>query len=116
MKAPIHLHDEAKKIWRDIVPKIQELGSLDLDPSIDGHVVEAYVMAVYRHRQASRELVNGHVHATPKGTLQRNPWSTIQKESEQAIIQIGSKLGLNPRARQIMGASNATGEAALDKF
>jgi len=113
---PAYLSPLSRIIWAETVQALQEQASLGLSPTLDRHIMECYVNAMCRLRKAYAELEqSGHVLANSRGNLYRNPYSTIAKETEQTVLQLGTRLGLNPRARQILGAKLTGDDAEFDE-
>ena len=78
--------------------------------------MECYVNAMCRLRKAYAELeTHGHVLMNTRGNVYRNPYSNIAKETEQTVLQLGTRLGLNPRARQILGAKITGDDSEFDE-
>lgn len=111
MKPPAYLTPVSRTIWIETVNALAEQQSLGLSPTLDGHIIEMYVNAMTRLRKAYAALeVEGHVLVNARGNMYRNPNSIVAKDAEQTVLQLGTRLGLNPRARQVLGAKLA-GEA-----
>lgn len=113
--APAHLCEEKRVIWRDVIRRMFRLKSLDLEPDLDQDIIEQYVTAVYDFRKSNKFLEDmGHSYENAQGNWARFPESTVAKEAQVAIERLGTRLGLNPRARQIMNISRPSEKDAFD--
>lgn len=113
--APAHLKKEKAEIWRETVGRIMRLKSLDLEPDLDRDVLEQYVTAAYDFREANAFIEkHGHSYENAQGNRARHPESTVAKEAQVAMERLGTRLGLNPRARQIMNISRPSEKDAFD--
>lgn len=109
-------HIDGREIWKATVEALKKLPALGIEPLLDVNVIEQYVMARYRYLVCSEFVaVFGHSYENAVGNRARHPESTVQKESSQEMERLGTRLGLNPRARQIMKLRHAGALADFDR-
>lgn len=108
---PAYLGQQAKVIWRKVVPFLETQSSVN---RIDSGLVEMYCTQYEIYRNAYKHVrENGEVQAIYKpvqdfeGTLidktfqgyKRNPMTNIYSDSLKNLAKIGSELGLSPKSR-----------------
>ena len=104
---PKWLDPEAKKEWRRLAHKLEQLGVLT---EADMGVFAAYCQA-YARWKAAEEIISGHgfVSKTPSGYLQAIPHVSIAKDYARIMHRCAEQLGLTPssRSRLIAGESGS---------
>lgn len=108
---PAYLGQQAKAIWRKVVPFLETQSSVN---RIDSGLVEMYCTQYEIYRNAYKHVrENGEVQAIYKpvqdfeGTVidktfqgyKRNPMTNIYSDSLKNLAKIGSELGLSPKSR-----------------
>ncbi|MFT9122651.1 MAG: phage terminase small subunit P27 family [Leuconostoc mesenteroides] len=108
---PAYLGQQAKVIWRKVVPFLETQSSVN---RIDSGLVEMYCTQYEIYRNAYKHVrENGEVQAIYKpvqdfeGTVidktfqgyKRNPMTNIYSDSLKNLARIGSELGLSPKSR-----------------
>ncbi|ASR69263.1 phage terminase small subunit P27 family [Leuconostoc suionicum] len=108
---PAYLGQQAKVIWRKVVPFLETQSSVN---RIDSGLVEMYCTQYEIYRNAYKHVrENGEVQAIYKpvqdfeGTVidktfqgyKRNPMTNIYSDSLKNLAKIGSELGLSPKSR-----------------
>jgi len=108
---PVYLGQQAKVIWRKVVPFLETQSSVN---RIDSGLVEMYCTQYEIYRNAYKHVrENGEVQAIYKpvqdfeGTVidktfqgyKRNPMTNIYSDSLKNLAKIGSELGLSPKSR-----------------
>lgn len=108
---PAYLGQQAKVIWRKVVPFLETQSSVN---RIDSGLVEMYCTQYEIYRNAYKHVQeNGEVQAIYKtvqdfeGTVidktfqgyKRNPMTNIYSDSLKNLAKIGSELGLSPKSR-----------------
>jgi len=107
---PAHFNDEQRMLWEEQIGNSPS-GMLK---RIDARMLEAFVMAVYMHRQAA-------MHVTREPTVtqgpqeSQSPWLTIMNKQALVIKAYATELGFSPVSRtrintQVVG--EALGPAA----
>src|SRR3546814_885276 len=125
-RKPRHLTGYAAEIWHDVLGAMPEsvyaatdAGTLvayciacdDLRDArghllVEGHVIRPVIRVVENDDGEIREIY---------GPPKRNPWGAVTREAMDKIATLGSKLGLDPIARENLGASPG-GEPPKSKF
>lgn len=108
---PAYLGQQAKVIWRKVVPFLETQSSVN---RIDSGLVEMYCTQYEIYRNAYKHVrENGEVQAIYKpvqdfeGSVidktfqgyKRNPMTNIYSDSLKNLAKIGSELGLSPKSR-----------------
>ncbi|QEA34515.1 MULTISPECIES: phage terminase small subunit P27 family [Lactobacillales] len=117
---PAYLGQQAKVIWRKVVPFLETQSSVN---RIDSGLVEMYCTQYEIYRNAYKHVrENGEVQAIYKpvqdfeGTIidkvfqgyKRNPMTNIYSDSLKNLAKIGSELGLSPKSRsELMDLSSS---------
>lgn len=124
---PAYLGQQAKVIWRKVVPFLETQSSVN---RIDSGLVEMYCTQYEIYRNAYKHVrENGEVQAIYKpvqdfeGTViektfqgyKRNPMTNIYSDSLKNLAKIGSELGLSPKSRSdLMALSDAAAQDDKD--
>lgn len=117
---PAYLGQQAKVIWRKVVPFLETQSSVN---RIDSGLVEMYCTQYEIYRNAYKHVrENGEVQAIYKpvqdfeGTIidkvfqgyKHNPMTNIYSDSLKNLAKIGSELGLSPKSRsELMDLSSS---------
>lgn len=99
---PGYLPARAKTVWRQIVPKLNDIGMLD---QVDGPALEALCIQVGIMRQATTELAKQKKLTTAgsQGQLVRHPLLDVINQSQSAVRQWCERFGIEPAARTRLG-------------
>lgn len=93
---PAHLSGYALEVWHRVVRSMPP----GVYAPTDADTLAAYCVACDTHAKAVWALeIEGHVLQTPYGP-KRNPWGTIGSQARQQIATLGTRLGLDPMARE----------------
>lgn len=99
---PDYLTDYAEVVWRRIVAAMPE----QVYRATDSALLAAYCQAAALHRAACAALETApEVVAGPGGAPYQNPWVSIQNRQARLMASLGSRLGLDPAARQRLQAA-----------
>ena len=111
---PKWLEPEAKKEWRRLASKLEQLGILT---EADMSVFASYCQA-YARWKAAEEIISSHgfVSKTPSGYLQTIPHVSVAKEYARIMNRCAEQLGLTPasRSRLVAGDIGSTGATEVD--
>jgi len=97
-KMPIWLSEEAKAIWRQLVPKIAELGILN---PVDQTLIAMLCHDVAEYREVC-QIIDGlksKLVRQPSGRITKNPAFQIRDAAAERIRRLSGELGLSPAAR-----------------
>nr|DAO19290.1 MAG TPA: terminase small subunit [Bacteriophage sp.] len=124
---PAYLGQQAKVIWRKIIPFLETQSSVT---RIDSGLVEMYVTQYEIYRNAYKHIrENGEVQAIFKPVqnyegeiikeafqgYRRNPMTAIYSDALKNLTKIGSELGLSPKSRSdLMALSDAAAQDDKD--
>jgi len=109
---PKWLEPEAKKEWRRLAKKLEQLGVLT---EADMSVFASYCQAYARWKAAEEIITNhGFVSKTPSGYLQTIPHVSIAKDYARIMNRCAEQLGLTPSSRSRLIAGDSSGGAADD--
>ena len=99
---PKWLEPEAKKEWRRLASKLEQLGILT---EADMSVFASYCQA-YARWKAAEEIISSHgfVSKTPSGYLQTIPHVSVAKEYARIMNRCAEQLGLTPASRSRLAA------------
>ena len=101
-KCPHWLNETARKIWRETVKDLQGI-NVDVTAS-DQTVFAAYCLTLARLMDAEAHIEkHGQILTDWKGRPYKNPSVTLAKEYGTAQISLGSKFGLDPVSRRVLG-------------
>jgi P27 family predicted phage terminase small subunit len=120
-RKPRHLTGYAAEIWHDVLGAMPE----SVYTATDAAALVAYCLACDQLREATEHLlIEGHVirsviRVLDDGTRiygppKRNPWGVVSREAMEKIATLGTRLGLDPIARENLGAKPA--ELPKSKF
>ena len=109
---PKWLDPEAKKEWRRLSKKLEQLGILT---EADMSVFASYCQA-YARWKAAEEIISSHgfISKTPSGYLQAIPHVAIAKEYARIMNRCAEQLGLTPSSRSRLIAGEAGGSTVKD--
>lgn len=95
---PDHLTEEEAKIFKDIAKKMTKNDSL---ATLDTYTLEQYAVQMALFRKARHELSkpNAQYISTSARGVAPSPWTVILQKSNDALLRLGAKLGLNPQDR-----------------
>jgi P27 family predicted phage terminase small subunit len=99
---PRHLSHVEKKAFREIAKLMHENESLS---NLDVYALENFSVQLCLFRRAKRELeksgefVTTHTNKAGASNQVPSPWLTILKNSTDAMLKFGAKLGLSPTDR-----------------
>src|SRR3546814_8297910 len=100
---PAFVTGYAADVWDEITAAAPEVYR-----ATDSHLLAAFCLACDQHREATMYLnIEGHVIYPPRGKAFRNPWGQIASAAAADIEKLGTRLGLNPIARQNLQAQPA---------
>jgi len=106
-RMPADLSDGAKRVWRWLVPKLDDVGILT---PVDALYLEMLCDVVARARSARGYADAGTLTAGRKGEPVRNPAAIELRQWLDLVDRFGSRFGLNPadRVRLAVGDPHAT--------
>lgn len=105
--APEHLTGYAREVWQRVTRSMPDGVYL----ATDTETLVAYCDAVDTLRKAMLAIAaEGHVLETTFGP-KRNPWNTIATQTRQQIATLGTRLGLDPIARESINAPERRSES-----
>ena len=109
---PKWLDPEAKKEWRRLSKKLEQLGILT---EADMSVFASYCQA-YARWKAAEEIISSHgfISKTPSGYLQAIPHVAIAKEYARIMNRCAEQLGLTPSSRSRLVAGETSGSTVKD--
>ena len=109
---PKWLEPEAKKEWRRLAKKLEQLGVLT---EADMSVFASYCQA-YARWKAAEEIISSHgfISKTPSGYLQAIPHVAIAKEYARIMNRCAEQLGLTPSSRSRLVAGETGGATVKD--
>jgi P27 family predicted phage terminase small subunit len=93
---PDHLNEYARKTWNLITDNMPSR----LYGAVDTNVLAAYCVAASLHRDCVIELkTSGAVVTSEGGAPYQSPWISILNRQAALIATLGTRLGLDPAAR-----------------
>lgn len=98
---PEHLMDDA----RGCIECVKASMPPQVYSALDSFALAAFGVAWALHKEATLRISDPqfqHVLVTDKGTQYLNPWLTILNKQAEKMVMIGSRLGLDPVARQAL--------------
>jgi P27 family predicted phage terminase small subunit len=103
-RMPSYLPRRAKTAWRQIVPRLDEVGMLD---RVDGPALEALCVQVAIMRQATAEIadLDSLVTLGSKGQPVPHPLLPVLASAQNAVRQWTERFGLDPSTRTRLGLS-----------
>ena len=103
-RMPSYLPQQAKTAWRQIVPRLHEVGMLD---RVDGPALEALCVQVGIMRQATEEIaaLDGLVATGSQGQPVAHPLLSVLTSAQNAVRQWTERFGLDPSTRTRLGLS-----------
>lgn len=111
-KPPATLTPAAVEIWNELIPQLEEAGTLD---RADGIALEVLVTAVAIMRQAAEMLPKGNgtglVIQQPSGRVAADPHFVVWQQAAGVARQFAEQFGLTPSARARLGMAGVTGRA-----
>ena len=109
---PKWLDPEAKKEWRRLSKKLEQLGILT---EADMSVFASYCQA-YARWKAAEEIISSHgfISQTPSGYLQAIPHVAIAKGYARIMNRCAEQLGLTPSSRSRLIAGETGGNTVKD--
>ena len=109
---PKWLDPEAKKEWRRLSKKLEQLGILT---EADMSVFASYCQA-YARWKAAEEIISSHgfISKTPSGYLQAIPHVAIAKEYARIMNRCAEQFGLTPSSRSRLIAGETGGSTVKD--
>ncbi len=118
-RCPNWLTPEAKRVWRDIVPKLKRMGVLT---EVDGGALAGYSQTCARWRNAE-EFIAKHGEVYPlrdsEGRvryMQQLPQVSIARNLLQLVRGYQQEFGLTPSARSRIQVAGAPDEDTFDSF
>ena len=94
---PTWLLPEAKREWRRLAPKLNQMGVLT---EADRATFAAYCQAYARWWEANKHIErDGSVFSTEKGYQQQSPWVGIANTNHRLMMQAAAEFGLTPSSR-----------------
>ena len=95
-QCPIWLDRDGKRVWKEIVPALHEIGILH---RIDRQALSIYAQAYSRWRDASRALKDGLTISTHLGGEKSHPAIATIAMAERTMLSILGEFGMTPVAR-----------------
>jgi len=93
---PAHLGDYEREVWQRITDSMPS----KLYGAADSGILTAYCVAVGLHRKSYMEIqVCGEVVTGEGGAPYQSPWISILNRQAALIATLGTRLGLDPAAR-----------------
>ena len=107
---PKWLEPEAKKEWRRLAKKMEQLGVLT---EVDMAAFAGYCQAYARWKEAEEFISkHGSIFQTPSGYVQQVPQVSIAQQNLKIMQSFCSEFGLTPATRsRIIAGSGGDGEA-----
>ena len=107
---PKWLEPEAKKEWRRLAKKMEQLGVLT---EVDMAAFAGYCQAYARWKEAEEFISkHGSIFQTPSGYVQQVPQVSIAQQNLKIMQSFCSEFGLTPATRsRIIAGSGSDGEA-----
>ena len=94
---PEWLSDEARAIWRRVVPDLDELGIL---ARVDEEALATYCTAAALYREAiEMARKEGQTIIAANGFVQPNPYLTLARQHQDTARKWAAELGTTPTAR-----------------
>lgn len=98
---PSYLPAQAKTAWKQIVPKLAEVGMLD---TVDGPALEALCVNVGLMRRAAAEMASApSTVAGSHGNVKRNPLFDEFQIAQAEVRKWYERFGLDPATRTRLG-------------
>jgi P27 family predicted phage terminase small subunit len=109
LTCPPYFSPFLRGIWGEIVPYLIENAGMGLSADLDRHIVEMYICELGSLRKNQAAIIpEGEVLTSHRGTMYLNPRVKLINDKVRSVTQLGTRLGLNPRARQVMGVHGGT--------
>ena len=97
LTCPAHLGSYAKAVWKRVVSAMPP----GLYTAAERELLAAYCEAADMHKRAVLAIREGGEICTGQGgALYQNPWVSILNRQAQLLATLGTRLGLDPAARQ----------------
>jgi P27 family predicted phage terminase small subunit len=101
LEPPEDLPEDGKDVWKQIVPRLAEVGVLD---QVDTYAVEAMCTQWARAKQAGRIIAQqGHVTIGSTGQLVEHPALQTERNAFQQFLRFAEHYALTPVARTRLG-------------
>ncbi|MEH6477102.1 MAG: phage terminase small subunit P27 family [Sneathiella sp.] len=101
---PAWLSEYALAVWDDILKSMPPT----FYATADTQILAAYCIACAVFKEAAQEVIDGGPTLVLDKKLIKNPAATVMGDQQGKIASLGTRLGLDPAARQaIMGSSGA---------
>ena len=98
---PSHLGAYGKAVWKRIIASMPP----GLYTNADRELLAAYCDAADQHKRAVEAIRSeGEISVGEKGAPYQNPWVSIRNKQAQLMATLGSRLGLDPSARNSLQA------------
>lgn len=113
-KPPEWLNDEAKKLFRELSPKLQENGALDnLSLSAFWALCDCW-----GHMQDINKNLHGNMVVSVNGKIRENPLLRLYNNYSTQFLSLCREFGLTPASRERVGTDNRSidEEDPLDKL
>ncbi len=96
-EAPSWLPDDAKCLWRELLPSVRRENELQRSGLI---IFAAYCDALYRLQKFSREIEDkGVTYATKSGNMRKRPEVDMRNSAANAVHSLANELNLTTRSR-----------------
>jgi P27 family predicted phage terminase small subunit len=115
-RAPDGMSERAARVWRYIVPRLDELGLLT---QVDRYMLRALCDAVAKYEAATEALdASGLlVKGRRSGEPVRNPLASIQHQAFGELVQVAAMFGLDPADRvRLAGAASPSRLPTLEEL
>ena len=118
-KCPQWLDDDAKKVWRQLVPQLDEMGVLT---KVDANALARYCRLWSRWRQAEA-FIDRHGEVYPLKDehgkvryFQQFPQVSIANKLAQQLTRLEQEFGMTPSARSQIDVEVRSGPDELEEF
>lgn len=109
---PAWLDDEAKTVWRKLVPELDRLGLLTV---VDDWMLAGFCQACAELKQATETLrKDGRYTQNAAGTQVSHPAVSQQRSALKAVMDFASRFGLDPSSRTKLSAPAPESDADDD--
>lgn len=107
---PSYLPDPAKRVWKQVVDELAGSGILK---RVDGPSLEAYCIAVWQMREATKELKEAGSQSIPANdSLKQHPAVSTLRSARADIRAFAHEFGLTPASEaNVAGKDDEDGES-----
>ncbi|MFT9059707.1 phage terminase small subunit P27 family [Bifidobacterium aquikefiri] len=113
-RMPSYLPDTAKRIWKQVVSELSGAGILK---KVDGPSLEAYCIAVWQMREATKELeIHGSQSIDANGSLKQHPAVNTLRAARADIRAFAHEFGLTPASEANVSGKDEDDEQQGNPF